>query len=224
MSFNIAIDGPAGAGKSTVARKAAKELGFIYVDTGAMYRTIALYMLREHVNIEDEEELARALDRISVSLRYRDGIQHMFLNGEDVSSQIRTPEVSAKASFTSAKAAVRAKLINLQKDLAARENVLMDGRDIGTCILPDAQLKIFLTASVDERARRRYLELKEKGEDCDLASIREEIALRDYRDSHRESAPLKQAGDAVLLDTSDMDADEAVRRVVELARERMRVS
>ena len=198
MSFNIAIDGPAGAGKSTVARRAAGKLGFIYVDTGAMYRTIALYMLRGQVNID------------------------MFLNGEDVSSLIRTPEVSATASLTSAKAAVRAKLTDLQKDLAARENVLMDGRDIGTCILPDAQLKIFLTASVDERARRRYLELKEKGEDCDLAAIREEIALRDYRDSHRESAPLKQAEDAVLLDTSDMDADEAVKRVVELAEERMR--
>ena len=222
MSFNIAIDGPAGAGKSTVARRAAGKLGFIYVDTGAMYRTIALYMLRGQVNIDDEKELAAALDRISVSLSYQDGVQHMFLNGEDVSSLIRTPEVSATASLTSAKAAVRAKLTDLQKDLAARENVLMDGRDIGTCILPDAQLKIFLTASVDERARRSYLELKEKGEDCDLAAIREEIALRDYRDSHRESAPLKQAEDAVLLDTSDMDADEAVKRVVELAEERMR--
>ena len=153
MSFNIAIDGPAGAGKSTVARRAAGKLGFIYVDTGAMYRTIALYMLRGQVNIDDEKELAAALDRISVSLSYQDGVQHMFLNGEDVSSLIRTPEVSATASLTSAKAAVRAKLTDLQKDLAARENVLMDGRDIGTCILPDAQLKIFLTASVDEREK-----------------------------------------------------------------------
>ena len=218
MSFNIAIDGPAGAGKSTVARRAAGKLGFIYVDTGAMYRTIALYMLRGQVNIDDEKELAAALDRISVSLSYQDGVQHMFLNGEDVSSLIRTPEVSATASLTSAKAAVRAKLTDLQKDLAARENVLMDGRDIGTCILPDAQLKIFLTARPRVRAKRRYDELTARGEKADLDQIEQDIIQRDRQDMSRAVSPLRQAEDAVLVDTSDMDIEQVTAKIRSLDR------
>lgn len=221
MSFNIAIDGPAGAGKSTVARLAAEKLGFVYVDTGAMYRTIALYMLDHHVDVDDEKALADALLGIEVGIRYENGVQQMLLNGADVSGRIRTQEVSDQASITAAKPEVRAKLLNLQRDLAVRENVIMDGRDIGTRILPHAGLKIFLTASSGERARRRYAELLEKGERCDLEEIRKEIEERDYRDMHRAEAPLRQADDAVLVDTSDMSADEAADKIVSLARERM---
>lgn len=221
MSFNIAIDGPAGAGKSTVARLAAEKLGFVYVDTGAMYRTIALYMLDHHVDVDDEKTLADALSGIEVGIRYENGVQQMLLNGADVSGRIRTQEVSDQASITAAKPEVRAKLLNLQRDLAVRENVIMDGRDIGTRILPHAGLKIFLTASSGERARRRYAELLEKGERCDLEEIRKEIEERDYRDMHRAEAPLRQADDAVLVDTSDMSADEAADKIVSLARERM---
>ena len=221
MSFNIAIDGPAGAGKSTAAKNAAKELGFLYVDTGAMYRTIALYLLRNQVAIEDEDALERALEKISVTMSYENGLQHMFLNGEDVSELIRTQEVSDMASRSSARPAVRKKLLDLQRDLAAREDVLMDGRDIGTAILPNADLKIFLTASSGERARRRYLELKEKGETASLSEIQKEIEKRDYRDTHRETSPLRQAEDAVLLDSSDLNLEEVVERIVSLAKERM---
>lgn len=221
MSFNIAIDGPAGAGKSTVARLAAEKLGFVYVDTGAMYRTIALYMLDHHVDVDDEKTLADALSGIEVGIRYENGVQQMLLNGADVSGRIRTQEVSDQASITAAKPEVRAKLLNLQRDLAVRENVIMDGRDIGTRILPHAGLKIFLTASSGERARRRYAELLGKGERCDLEEIRKEIEERDYRDMHRAEAPLRQADDAVLVDTSDMSADEAADKIVSLARERM---
>ena len=221
MSFNIAIDGPAGAGKSTAAKNAAKELGFLYVDTGAMYRTIALYLLRNQVAIEDEDALERALEKISVTMSYENGLQHMFLNGEDVSGLIRTQEVSDMASRSSARPAVRKKLLDLQRDLAAREDVLMDGRDIGTAILPNADLKIFLTASSGERARRRYLELKEKGETASLSEIQKEIEKRDYRDTHRETSPLRQAEDAVLLDSSDLNLEEVVERIVSLAKERM---
>ena len=221
MSFNIAIDGPAGAGKSTAAKNAAKELGFLYVDTGAMYRTIALYLLRNQVAIEDEDALERALEKISVTMSYENGLQHMFLNGEDVSGLIRTQEVSDMASRSSARPAVRKKLLDLQRDLAAREDVLMDGRDIGTAILPNADLTIFLTASSGERARRRYLELKEKGETASLSEIQKEIEERDYRDTHRETSPLRQAEDAVLLDSSDLNLEEVVERIVSLAKERM---
>ncbi len=221
MSFNIAIDGPAGAGKSTAAKNAAKELGFLYVDTGAMYRTIALYLLRNQVAIEEEDALERALEKISVTMSYENGLQHMFLNGEDVSGLIRTQEVSDMASRSSARPAVRKKLLDLQRDLAAREDVLMDGRDIGTAILPNADLKIFLTASSGERARRRYLELKEKGETASLSEIQKEIEKRDYRDTHRETSPLRQAEDAVLLDSSDLNLEEVVERIVSLAKERM---
>ncbi len=221
MSFNIAIDGPAGAGKSTAAKLAAKELGFIYVDTGAMYRTIALYLLRSGTDIEEEAALQAALEDIDVRISYEQGVQHMILNGEDVSGLIRTPEVSDMASRSSARPAVRRKLLDLQRQLAAREDVLMDGRDIGTAILPKADLKIFLTASVAERARRRFLEMKEKGEECSEEEIRREIEERDYRDMHREISPLVQAEDAVLLDTSDMTLEQVVEKITALAKEKM---
>ena len=221
MSFAIAIDGPAGAGKSTAARKAAENLNFIYVDTGAMYRTIGLYMLENQVSADNEDALKNALDQIQIELKYKDGVQCMFLNGEDVSGRIRTPEVSAQASVVAAVPEVREKLLDLQRSMAASQDVIMDGRDIGTHILPDAELKIFLTASVEERARRRYLELVEKGEECNIEDIRKDIADRDYRDMHRETAPLRQAEDAVLLDTSDMTLDEVVTEITRLAKERM---
>lgn len=221
MSFNIAIDGPAGAGKSTIAKLAAKELSFIYVDTGAMYRTIALALLRAHTDIEDAEALAAALAQIEVGISYEDGVQQVYLNGENVSGLIRTEEVSDMTSRSSAKPQVRAKLTDLQRDLARRENVLMDGRDIGTMILPQAQLKIFLTASARTRAERRYRELAGQGVVCTLEEIEKDIEERDYRDSHRETAPLRQAEDAVLIDSSDLTVDEVVRRIVELAKARM---
>ena len=221
MGFNIAIDGPAGAGKSTAARRAAQRLDFIYVDTGAMYRTIALAVLRGHVDPQDPEALQGVLDQVRIGIEYRDGSQRMLLNGEDVSDLIRTGEVSSQASVVAAIPAVREKLLNLQRDLASSADVIMDGRDIGTNILPDAQLKIYLTASVEVRARRRYLEMTEKGEDCSLEEIAKEIAERDERDMNRETAPLRQAEDAVFLDTSDMDLEQVTEKIVELARERM---
>lgn len=221
MSFNIAIDGPAGAGKSTIAKRAAKELSFIYVDTGAMYRAIALGLLRLGTDVADMSALASALEKIEVSIGYENGEQCVYLNGENVSGLIRTEEVSSMASVSSANQIVRDKLTDLQRGLAAREDVLMDGRDIGTMILPNAQLKIYLTASVETRAMRRYLEMKAKGVECELKEIETDIAERDYRDMNRETAPLKQADDAVLVDSSDMTIDQVVERIVTLARERM---
>lgn len=221
MSFNIAIDGPAGAGKSTIAKRAAKELSFIYVDTGAMYRAIALGLLRLGTDVADMSALASALEKIEVSIGYENGEQCVYLNGENVSGLIRTEEVSSMASVSSANQIVRDKLTDLQRGLAAREDVLMDGRDIGTMILPNAQLKIYLTASVETRAMRRYLEMKAKGVECELKEIEVDIAERDYRDMNRETAPLKQADDAVLVDSSDMTIDQVVERIVTLARERM---
>ncbi|MCI6867761.1 MAG: (d)CMP kinase [Lachnospiraceae bacterium] len=221
MSFNIAIDGPAGAGKSTIAKRAAKELSFIYVDTGAMYRSIALGLLRGGVDIEDTQALEKALEQIEVSIGYENHEQQVFLNQENVSGLIRTEEVSRMASAASAKPQVRAKLTELQRSLARREDVLMDGRDIGTMILPDAQLKIYLTASVHTRALRRYKELIERGEDCSLEDIEKDIEERDYRDMHRETAPLCQAEDAVLIDSSEMTIDEVVERIISLAKSRM---
>ncbi len=221
MSFNIAIDGPAGAGKSTVAKRAAQELGFVYVDTGAMYRTIALALKRGAVDIEDPRALEAALDQIQISIDYKDGVQHMILNGQDVTDSIRSTEISDYASKSSAIPAVRQKLLDMQRDMATKMDLLMDGRDIGTMILPNADLKIYLTASVDVRANRRYLEMTLKGEDCSLDDIRMEIADRDYRDMNRETAPLKQAEDAVLLDSSDLNPDEVVERIVSYAKERM---
>lgn len=221
MSFNIAIDGPAGAGKSTIAKRAAKELSFIYVDTGAMYRAIALGLLRRQTDVEDETALMAALGEIEVSIGYENGEQQIYLNGENVSGLIRNEEVGNMASTSSAKPQVRAKLTDLQRGMAARENVLMDGRDIGTIILPNAQLKIYLTASVKTRAMRRYQELQGKGVDCVLEEIAKDIEERDYRDMNRETAPLRQAEDAVLVDSSDMTIAEVVERIVSLAKARM---
>lgn len=220
MSFNIAIDGPAGAGKSTIAKLAAKELGFVYVDTGAMYRTIALGLLRDGVDCEDTNQLEAALERIEVDISYEGGAQQVLLNGENVTGLIRTPQVSQMASISSAKPQVRKKLLMMQQTMAAQRDVIMDGRDIGTLILPKAQLKIYLTASVKARAMRRFLELQEKGEPCSLEEIERDIEERDYRDMHRDIAPLKQAEDAVLVDSSDMSIQEVTERIVALARER----
>lgn len=216
-SFNIAIDGPAGAGKSTIARLAAKRLGFVYVDTGAMYRAIALYFLRKGIRPEDVQTIASLVQGAEITIRYVDGTQQVILNEEDVSGQIRTEEVGNMASATSAIPAVRAHLLELQRNLAASANVIMDGRDIGTCILPDADVKIFLTASTSVRAMRRYRELQEKGMMCNLEEIEQDIIERDARDMNRETAPLKQAEDAMLLDSSDMTLEQVVQAILEAA-------
>lgn len=216
-SFNIAIDGPAGAGKSTIAKTVAKKLGFIYVDTGAMYRAIALFILRQGINRKEESAVSEAVPHAQITIRYQDGAQQVLLNGEDVSSLIRTEEVGNTASTISAYPAVRAHLLSLQRELAASADVLMDGRDIGTCILPNADVKIFLTASVKVRALRRYKELTEKGEMCNLEKIEQDIIDRDARDMTREIAPLKQAEDAVLLDSSEMTIAEVVQAIIDAA-------
>lgn len=219
--FAVAIDGPAGAGKSSVAKAAAKELGFVYVDTGAIYRTIALYVLRQGVAPQDAAGVEGLLPQIEIGMEYTDQGQKMILNGEDVTGLIRTPEVSMTTSTCSAIPAVRAFLLQLQRDLAEKNNVLMDGRDIGTVVLPHAQLKVFLTASPQERARRRVLQLEESGRKADYEAILRDIQQRDYQDSHRETAPLRPAEDSVLVDTSGVTFEESVRRLVELVRERL---
>lgn len=218
MSYNIAIDGPAGAGKSTIAKRVSAELSFIYVDTGAMYRAIALYLLKNEISPEDLDGVKKALNEIEIAIQYVNGEQHVLLNEEDVSGQIRTEEVGNMASKSSALPCVREKLLELQRKLAREHDVVMDGRDIGTNILPDAQLKIYLTASVDTRANRRYKELVEKGTDCDLEAIKKDIEQRDYQDMHRETAPLMQAADAVYLDSSDMTIDQVVEKIKSLAK------
>ena len=214
--YNIAIDGPAGAGKSTIAKMAAKKLDFIYVDTGAMYRAMALYFLRREIDAKDEKKIAEACEHINVTIAYQEGEQQVLLNGENVNAFIRTEEVSMMTSNTSRYPAVREKLLYLQRKLAAANNVIMDGRDIGTCVLPDAELKIYLTASASERAKRRYLEQKERGVESDLAQIERDIIARDEQDMNREIAPLKQAEDAIYLDTSDMTIEEVVTKIVSL--------
>ena len=214
--YNIAIDGPAGAGKSTIAKMAAKKLDFIYVDTGAMYRAMALYFLRREIDAKDEKKIAEACEHINVTIAYQEGEQQVLLNGENVNAFIRTEEVSMMTSNTSKYPAVREKLLYLQRELAAANNVIMDGRDIGTCVLPDAELKIYLTASASERAKRRYLEQKERGVESDLAQIERDIIARDEQDMNREIAPLKQAEDAIYLDTSDMTIEEGVTKIVSL--------
>ena len=214
--YNIAIDGPAGAGKSTIAKMAAKKLDFIYVDTGAMYRAMALYFLRREIDAKDEKKIAEACEHINVTIAYQEGEQQVLLNGENVNAFIRTEEVSMMTSNTSKYPAVREKLLYLQRELAAANNVIMDGRDIGTCVLPDAELKIYLTASASERAKRRYLEQKERGVESDLAQIERDIIARDEQDMNREIAPLKQAEDAIYQDTSDMTIEEVVTKIVSL--------
>ncbi len=220
MSFQIAIDGPAGAGKSTIAKLASEKLSAVYVDTGAMYRTIALYLLRRGTDLDDEAALCAALGELNIEMRYEKGIQQMLLNGENVTDQIRTEEVSMMASRSSARGPVRRRLLTMQRELAEKEDVLMDGRDIGTTILPDAQLKIYLTASVEARAKRRFYEMTAKGMSCTLEEIEADIALRDKQDMERKESPLRQAEDAVYLDSSDMTIEEVVDRVVQLAKER----
>ena len=216
--MNIAIDGPAGAGKSTIARLAAKELGFIYVDTGAMYRAIALYLLDNKTDLNDEVALKNALDNIHINIVYEAGVQHVFLDLQDVSTEIRSEKVGNMASTSSALPPVREKLLDLQRDIAAKNDVIMDGRDIGTNILPNAELKIYLTASVDVRAKRRYDELKLKGENPDLEEIKKGIETRDYQDMNRDIAPLKQAEDAVYIDSSDLTIAEVVDKIIDLAK------
>lgn len=218
--FNIAIDGPAGAGKSTIAKMVAKKLGFIYVDTGAMYRAMGLYFIRKEIGPEDEAAISAACGDVSITIRYEDNTQHVILNGEDVSDLIRTEAVGNMTSAASVYPAVRAHLLDLQQNLAANANVLMDGRDIGTCILPDADAKIFLTASTQVRAARRYKELTEKGVTCNLEEIEQDIIERDQRDMNREIAPLKQAEDAVLLDSSGMSIAEVVGAIIDVAKSR----
>lgn len=213
MSMNIAIDGPAGAGKSTIAKKLAKKLGFIYVDTGAMYRAMAYYFLSNEIAVENQEAIAAACPDVAVTISYEAGEQQVILNGENVNSKIRTEEVGNMASATSIYPVVREKLVELQRQLAATADVIMDGRDIGTCVLPDAQVKIYLTASSATRAKRRYEELTLKGNKCNLAEIEKDIIERDYRDMHRETSPLMQAEDAVLVDSSQMSIDEVVETI-----------
>ena len=217
--MNIAIDGPAGAGKSTIARLAAKELGFVYVDTGAMYRAIALYLLDSKTDINDEVALKNALDNIHINIVYEAGVQHVFLDLQDVSTEIRSEKVGNMASTSSALPPVREKLLDLQRGIAAKNDVIMDGRDIGTNILPNAELKIYLTASVDVRAKRRYDELVLHGEKPDLEVIKKDIETRDYQDMNRDIAPLKQADDAVLIDSSEMTISEVVDEIIRLKKE-----
>lgn len=216
MSMNIAIDGPAGAGKSTIAKRLAKKLGFIYVDTGAMYRAMAYYFLQHNIDAKDENAIAAACPDVDVTITYENGEQQVLLNGENVNGVIRNEEVGNMASSTSVYPVVRKKLVELQHQLAKSADVIMDGRDIGTCVLPDAQVKIYLTASSATRAKRRYDELTEKGVSCDLAEIEKDIIDRDYRDMHRETSPLRQAEDAVLVDSSEMNIDEVVDAIYQV--------
>lgn len=213
MSINIAIDGPAGAGKSTIAKKLAKKLGFVYVDTGAMYRAMAYYFLQHGIAAEDEKTIAEACPKVEVTIAYEGGEQQVILNGENVNGVIRTEEVGNMASATSVYPVVRTKLVELQQQLAAKTDVIMDGRDIGTCVLPGAQVKIYLTASSATRAKRRYDELTAKGIVCDLEEIEKDIIDRDYRDMHRETSPLKQAEDAVLVDSSELNIEGVVEAI-----------
>lgn len=220
MGFNIAIDGPAGAGKSTIARRTAQELSFIYVDTGALYRALAVFLVDEGVSPEDTEKVKEAVKSVKVSIAYENGEQQVLVNGKNVTDRLRAESVGNMASTISAIPAVRAALLDLQRDLAKAHDVLMDGRDIGTNVLPDAELKIYLTASVETRAERRYRDLQEKGVEKPLSEIKKEIEERDHRDMTRAIAPLKQAEDAVYLDTSHMNIDEVVEAIRKLYRER----
>ena len=220
MSFNVAIDGPAGAGKSTIAKAVAKKLNYIYVDTGAMYRAMALYMLREQVDPGQPDKVSEKCEQADITIAYENGQQVVYLNGENVNPYLRTEEVGNMASAISTFPRVRAKLVELQKSLAAKSDCIMDGRDIGTCVLPNARVKVYLTASSLVRAKRRYDELTAKGEVCDLAKIQADIEERDYRDMHREHSPLCQAEDAVLVDSSDMSIDEVIDTILGLCEKR----
>ncbi len=218
MGYSIAIDGPAGAGKSTIARLVAKEKGFIYVDTGAMYRGLAVHFLKKGIRPEDTEKIKEACRDARVSIGYEMGQQQVYLNGENITSWLRREEVGNMASKSSAIPEVREKLLSLQRDLAGRQNVVMDGRDIGTCVLPDADVKVYLTASSRTRAKRRYDELTAKGVPCDLEQIEQDLIERDSRDMNREISPLRRAEDAVLVDTSDLTIRQAADAILGLCR------
>ena len=216
-TYSIAIDGPAGAGKSTIAKRLAAELGYMYVDTGAIYRTVAYFMDLLGISPKDVDGVERYIDELTIEIEYdEDGVQHMIMNGMDVSGDIRTQDISQKASLVSAHAVVRDVLLDMQRDVAKTHNVIMDGRDIGTVVLPKADVKIFLTASVDVRAKRRTDELLAKGQKAELGQIKKEIELRDYQDTHRPIAPLKMARDSVKVDTSDMDIETVVQTIKEI--------
>ena len=216
MGYNVAIDGPAGAGKSTIAKLVAQKKGYIYVDTGAMYRGLAIHFLDQGIQANETEKVILACQDAEVTIQYENGVQQVYLNGRNITSRLRDEEVGNMASVTSAIPQVRAKLLELQQNLARTQNVIMDGRDIGTCVLPNADVKVFLTASVQTRAKRRYDELCEKGIACDLKEIEADIEQRDYRDMTREIAPIKQAEDAVLVDSSCMTIEEVVDAIVKL--------
>lgn len=219
--INVAIDGPAGAGKSTVARAAAQKLGYIYVDTGALYRAVGVYCLRKGIVTTDAEGVGSILNEITVELKFIDGVQHVFLNGDDVSTEIRLPEASMAASNVSAIPSVRAFLFDLQRDIAAKNNCIMDGRDIGTVVLPNAQVKIFLTADDTERAMRRYKELQEKGSAVTYQEVLDDLRVRDYNDSHREIAPLKPAEDSVIVNTTNYTLEESIDKIVKTVEEKL---
>lgn len=217
--INVAIDGPAGAGKSTISRAAAKSVGFIYVDTGALYRTVGVNALRKGIDTKDKAAVAATLGDISVDLVFENGEQKVLLNGENVSEEIRTPPASMAASDVSAVPEVRAFLFDLQRDIAKRNNCIMDGRDIGTVVLPDAKVKIFLTASPESRAMRRYKELIEKGTQVEYKDVLEDLIERDYNDSHREIAPLKPAEDGVIVDTTNLNLEESINEIIRIIKE-----
>ncbi len=218
MGYNVAIDGPAGAGKSTIAKLVAEEKGFIYVDTGAMYRGLAIHFLDRGIRAEETDKVIEACKDADVKIRYEEGVQQVFLNGTNITGRLRDEAVGQMTSKCSVIPEVRAKLLDLQRDLARTQDVIMDGRDIGTCVLPDADVKVYLTASVETRAKRRYDELTAKGEACDLDEIAKDIKERDERDMNRETAPLRQAEDAVLVDSSDMTIEEVVKEIAGLCR------
>ncbi|MBE5928603.1 MAG: (d)CMP kinase [Lachnospiraceae bacterium] len=222
MGYSMAVDGPAGAGKSTIAKLAAKELGLIYIDTGAMYRAIGLHFINNDIVPEDSEAAKIACDGLSINIKYEEGIQQIYLNGENVSARIRMEEVGKMASAVAKLPFVRSKLVDIQRQLAKNENVIMDGRDIGTCVLPDANVKIYLTANSRVRAQRRYNELVEKNIKCDIDEIEASIIARDYEDMHREISPLRQADDAILLDTSDMDIAMVVNSIKNIYEESLK--
>ncbi len=219
--INVAIDGPAGAGKSTISRAAAKETGFIYADTGALYRAVGVNALRKGIDTKNAEKITGTLKSIKVELKFAGDVQHVFLNGEDVSEEIRLPAASMAASDVSAIPSVRAFLFDLQRDVAKKNNCIMDGRDIGTVVLPDAQIKIFLTASPEERAMRRYKELKEKGAKDTYDEVLSDLKIRDYNDSHREIAPLKPAEDSIIVDTTGITLEESVAKIVSIIKEKI---
>lgn len=217
--INIAVDGPSGSGKSTLSRKAAETLGYIYVDTGAMFRSIGLYVQRKGLQTSQTDEICACLNEISIDMKYKDGEQLIFLNGEDVSSEIRTHIISSYASDVAKIPQVRSFLLDMQREIAAKNNVIMDGRDIGTVVLPNADVKIFLTASAEVRAKRRYNELIERGQNIDFEQILQDIKDRDYQDSHREIAPLKPSCDSIILDTSNLKFEQSLQLLVSTIKE-----